>query len=127
VPVSEEELEVLPVSAWENFAGTCLVLRVGLVSLGGKVMEEMVGRGRVLRVELGKNVRRKSGEEREGGLSLGSEKGKECDTVVAMETGIEVDILRLERREKEFTFLWDLSERGRKIVWTRRKSVEWVG
>lgn len=108
--VSEEELEVFPVSDWENFGGRCLVLWVGIVSLGGKVMEEMVGAERVLRVELGKKVRRKSEGERAGGFSLGSEKGKECDSVVAMETGIEVDILRLQRREKDFTFLYGQEE-----------------
>ncbi|WVZ22301.1 hypothetical protein V8G54_000845 [Vigna mungo] len=78
--------------------------------LGGKVMEEMVWAERVLRVELGKKVRRKSEGERAVGFSLGSEKGKECDSVVAMETGIEVDILRLQRREKEFTFLYGQEE-----------------
>lgn len=98
---------MLPVSAWENFAGTCLVLRVGLESVGEKVVKGMLRLERVLRVELRKKVRRKSEGEREGGLSLGSEKGKECDTVVAMGTGIEVDI--------------------RKNVWTERSSVEWVG
>jgi len=111
--VSEEELEVLPVSAWENFGGTCLVLRAGLESDGEKVVKEMVRLGRVLRDELGKKVRRKSEGEAEGGLSLGSERGKECDTVVAMETDTEVDIVRLERGEKERVYIFVGLERER--------------
>ncbi|KAG2376312.1 uncharacterized protein HKW66_Vig0155340 [Vigna angularis] len=78
--------------------------KVNYMGGSGKVMEEMVRAERVLRVELGRNVRRKKEGERAGGFSLGS------DSVVAMETGIEVDILQLQRREKEFTFLYGQEE-----------------
>lgn len=75
-PNTEVEVEVVPVSVSEDLAATCRVLlRVPLVSVSERVVDERVRLGRgLLRVELGKSVRRRGEGVR---VSLRSEKGKE--------------------------------------------------